>query len=237
MGGKPPALFTRRSMRPNSPIVTSTRCSSCARSVTSHETPSARRPIARAASAVAPNSFSVRAAHTTCAPISAKARAIPRPIPRPAPVTTAILSVRRNRSRRPMPRRSREARHKSRVPRFGRVRPRHPNGARVRQSCRPGGPKPRRQQAWRLLGRAASGCRLFFQQGEGVGAALQDEAKALVISRLRAVLRLGIGTVALSILIDLQLARPGLAALLAFKVVAMAAYGGAGGGVGVVGVG
>ena len=76
-----------------------------------------------------------------------------------------------------------------------------------------------------MLRGAGSGCRLFFRQGEGVGAALQDEAKALIIGRLRAVLRLGIGTIALSILIDLQLARPGLAALLAFKVVAMAAYG------------
>src|SRR6266446_5424257 len=97
----------------------------------------------------------------------------------------------------------------------------------LRSAIRPvlGGPRPVSTGHGACSERTGSGCRLFFRQGEGVGAALQDEAKGLVIGRLRAVLRLGIGTIALSIPIDLHLDRPGLAALLAFKVVAMVAYG------------
>src|SRR5262249_14918908 len=98
IGGKPPALFTSRSTRPNSRIVVATTASICAGFVTSHGMASARCPKRRAASAVLPIFFSVRAAQTTCAPCSANASAIACPIPRPAPVTTATLSVRRNRS-------------------------------------------------------------------------------------------------------------------------------------------
>src|SRR5262249_52207511 len=99
IGGKPPALFTSRSMRPNSFIVRRVTSSSCAGSVTSHGTASARDPNRRASSATASISASLRAAHTTWAPISANARAIPRPMPRPAPVTSDTRSVSRNRSR------------------------------------------------------------------------------------------------------------------------------------------
>src|SRR5438093_3805141 len=125
-----------------------------------------------------------------------------------------------------MRRRSREARRKSRMWRFGRVRPASPDWHSgppfVPSWAVRGPPAPGMALAQKVRAR---GCRLFFRQGEGVGAALQDEAKGLVIGRLRAVLRLGIGTVALSILIDLLLDRPGLAALLAFKLAAMVAYG------------
>src|SRR5438046_3801110 len=99
IGGKPPALFTRMSRRPSSETVRRARSSSCAASVTSQRTASARDPKARARAAVASISASERAAQTTCAPISANASAIACPMPRPAPVTSATRSVRRKRSR------------------------------------------------------------------------------------------------------------------------------------------
>ena len=46
MGGKPPALLTSRSMRPNSSMVRWASASSCAASVTSQRTARARRPNA-----------------------------------------------------------------------------------------------------------------------------------------------------------------------------------------------
>jgi len=77
-GGKPPALFTRTSIRPNSASARATSASSCARSFTSQGTASARHPKPRTPAATASICSAVRAAQTTCAPTSAKASAIPR---------------------------------------------------------------------------------------------------------------------------------------------------------------
>ena len=71
-GGQPPALLTSTSMRPNSRMVSATRCSSCARSLTSQGTARARRPSPRTRSAVASISPCERALQTTLAPHSAK---------------------------------------------------------------------------------------------------------------------------------------------------------------------
>jgi signal transduction histidine kinase/DNA-binding response OmpR family regulator len=59
---------------------------------------------------------------------------------------------------------------------------------------------------------------------DSVRAALRQETQPLVVGRLRAVLLLGIATIALSIPVDLRSERPDLAQLVTLKVLGMAAY-------------
>src|SRR5438132_3914813 len=98
----PPALFTRISIRPNSPNVASTIARTDSESVTSHLTARHRRPISSTSPAVSSICDSVRAVATMSAPASASATAIARPNPRPAPVTMATLPSSRSLSRTPI---------------------------------------------------------------------------------------------------------------------------------------
>jgi signal transduction histidine kinase/DNA-binding response OmpR family regulator len=59
---------------------------------------------------------------------------------------------------------------------------------------------------------------------DSVRAALRQETQPLVIGRVRAVLLLGVATIALSIPVDLRSDRPDLAHLITLKVLGMAAY-------------
>jgi signal transduction histidine kinase/CheY-like chemotaxis protein len=61
---------------------------------------------------------------------------------------------------------------------------------------------------------------------DGVRAALEEEAKPLVLTRVRAVLCIGIVTIGASLLVDAHLGRERLAALATLKGFGMAAYGG-----------
>src|SRR5919197_729204 len=74
-----PALFTNRSMRPNSRMMASVRRSMSASLVTSPPTASAWRPMPL----------------TTCAPSRAHANAVALPMPLPAPVIIPTLSCKR----------------------------------------------------------------------------------------------------------------------------------------------
>src|SRR6185369_13062881 len=88
-----PALFTRMSIRPSSPLARSTIARRSARLVTSVRTAMARRPRAPTSSAerLAPASSS--SATTTSAPRRASSRAVARPMPRPPPVTIATVPL------------------------------------------------------------------------------------------------------------------------------------------------
>src|SRR6266852_6973803 len=84
-----PALFTRMSMRPSSPMVRSAMACRSARRVTSVRRASARRPSLRTSSAVRLPVASSSSATTMSAPMPASSSAMARPILRPAPVTIA----------------------------------------------------------------------------------------------------------------------------------------------------
>jgi signal transduction histidine kinase/DNA-binding response OmpR family regulator len=62
------------------------------------------------------------------------------------------------------------------------------------------------------------------RQREGVRAALEDEAKPLVLARIQAVLWLALTAVATSVAFDVHLGRPGLGPLVALKVGSISAY-------------
>src|SRR5262245_556909 len=66
--------------------------------------------------------------------------------------------------------------------------------------------------------------RLTVRQPEGVRGALEDEAKPLVVARVRAVLALGIVSIALSIAFDARLQYERLPTLIALKGLGMVAY-------------
>ena len=66
---------------------------------------------------------------------------------------------------------------------------------------------------------------MALRQSEGVRKALEEETRPLVIGRVRAILCLGIATIALSLPVDIYGRRDGLAALIGLKVAGMAAYG------------
>src|SRR6185369_12523157 len=88
-----PALFTRMSIRPSSPLARSTIARRSARLVTSVRTAMARRPRAPTSSAerLAPASSS--SATTMAAPGRPSSRAVARPMPRPPPVTIATVPL------------------------------------------------------------------------------------------------------------------------------------------------
>src|SRR5437867_10395114 len=98
----PPALFTRISIRPNSPSDASTIALTDSESVTSHCITRQRRPLSRTSPAVSSICDSVRAVATIFTPASASATAIALPNPRPAPVTIATFPSRRSLSRTPI---------------------------------------------------------------------------------------------------------------------------------------
>src|SRR6185369_6974960 len=88
-----PALFTRMSIRPSSPLARSTIARRSARLVTSVRTAMARRPRPPTSSAVRTAPALSTSATTTSAPRRASSRAVARPMPRPPPVTIATVPL------------------------------------------------------------------------------------------------------------------------------------------------
>ena len=95
-----PALLTRMSMRPNSPMTDWTMASTCWESVTSTVIPRVCRPVASAMAAALFCAFSCwRLVTATLAPASARAWAITNPNPRFPPVINATRPSSLNASR------------------------------------------------------------------------------------------------------------------------------------------
>ncbi len=84
-----PALLTRMSRRPCSPTIPSTAAGAASLSVTSNCAVEAASPACASCACVAASASPFTSASTTCAPASARARAIWRPRPPAAPVTRA----------------------------------------------------------------------------------------------------------------------------------------------------
>src|SRR3990170_1386638 len=87
-----PALFTRMSTAPHSPVIRSTMAATASPSVTSATTPTAWPPALLISSATASALSWNRSFTATRVPSPASVMQIWRPMPRPAPVTSATLS-------------------------------------------------------------------------------------------------------------------------------------------------